>query len=133
MARIGGGDVEQEQEGREDGITEGTETQTARAGDLYAGQLYAFFRRGWSVPTLLNQDEVRSLVCEVDVSITGDAHVGGFRLRRPSGNPLFDQSVLDRLQEIQASGAGLPQPPDEIASDYLGQTIGLRFRGRDAT
>jgi len=26
----------------------------------------------------------------------------------------------------------LPQPPAEVASEYLGQTIGLRFRGRDA-
>ena len=121
-----------EQEGREDGIEDGTETQNARAGDIYAGQLYAFFRRGWTTPTLINPDALRGLVTDVDLSITGDARVGGYRLRHSSGNPLFDQSVLDRLQQLRESGEQLPQPPSDISRDYLGQTIGLRFRGRDA-
>ncbi len=121
----------EEQEGNPEGIAEGT-SDTARAGDLYAGQLYALFRRGWSTPTTIDADELRALTCEVDVEISGDAHVAGFRVRRTSGNALFDQSVLDRLQQIQDGNTALPQPPAEVASQYLGQTIGLRFRGRDA-
>lgn len=121
----------QEQEGNPDGIEEGT-SDSARAGDLYAGQLYALFRRGWSTPTTIDRDELGALTCEVDVEISADAHVSGFRVRRPSGNALFDQSVLDRLQQIQDGGSPLPQPPADVASQYLGQTIGLRFRGRDA-
>lgn len=119
------------QEGNPEGIEGGTE-QNARAGDIYAGQLYMFFRRGWTIPDVVDRETLQGMTCEVDVDISTDAHVADFRLARPSGNPLFDQSVLDRLQEIKTNGTSLPRPPEEIADDYLGRTIGLRFRGRDA-
>lgn len=120
-----------EEEGSPDGIEEGTSTE-ARAGDIYAGRLYAFFRRGWTVPTLLSDAERQRLTTEVDISIGADLQIRDFRLRRTSGNPLFDQSVLDNLQQLKESSTPLPAPPPEIADQYLGQTIGLRFRGRDA-
>jgi outer membrane biosynthesis protein TonB len=122
---------EREQEGNPEGIEEGTE-ENARAGDLYAGQLYVFFRRGWTVPTTISDEERRGLTAEVDVEITGDRQIADYRIRGSSGNALFDQSVLDRLQALKDSNAQVPEPPPEVASEYLGRTIGLRFRGRDA-
>jgi hypothetical protein len=46
-----------------------------------------------------------------------------------SGEPLFDQSVEDRFQELRSLGTTLPEPPPEIADQYLGKTIGVRFKG----
>lgn len=122
---------QRDQEGNPEGIEEGTE-DTARAGDVYAGQLYVFFRRGWTVPTVVTDDERRGLVCDVDVEIAGDRQITGYRIRGSSGNAIFDQSVLDRLQALRDANAQIPEPPPEVAGDYLGRTIGLRFRGRDA-
>src|SRR5262249_6122804 len=119
-----------EQEGDPGGIEEGT-AEKAEAGDLYAARLYAFFRNGWSIPTLISEDERRGLVTEVDVEIQDNLRIGDFRVRRSSGNPLFDQSVLDRLEQIRSSDTALPPPPQEVAQDYLGRTIGLNFRGKD--
>lgn len=120
-----------EQEGNEQGIEEGTETE-ARAGDLYGGQLYMFFRRGWTVPNVISTEERKLLVAEVDVQIGQDRSIGGWSVRRGSGNALFDQSVMDRLQALKDSNAQVPEPPAEIAADYLGQTIGVDFKGRSA-
>lgn len=120
-----------EVEGSPDGIEDGTD-ETARAGDLYAGQLYALLRRGWSVPTTLSEEEVQGMRAEVDVTIGQDRYITSFRIHTSSGNPLFDQSILDRLQEIQTNNTQLPEPPAEIAEQYLGQTIGFRFLGRHA-
>ncbi len=122
---------QREREGSPDGIEEGT--AEAHAGDVYAGKLYAFFRRGWTVPTVLSDEERSHLTTEVDIDVGADLHITGSRVRHSSGNALFDQSVLDRLQQIEDGHTALPTPPPEVADQYVGRTIGLRFRGRDAT
>jgi hypothetical protein len=33
---------------------------------------------------------------------------------------------------LQTSGATIPPPPEEVAADYIGQRIAVRFSGRDA-
>ncbi len=121
---------ERDKEGSPEGVAEGS--SQAKSGDIYAGKLYQFFRRGWTVPTVITEAESRALAAEVDVEITKDLKVGEFNLRRSSGNPLFDQSVLDNLQRLKDSGEMLPEPPADIAATYLEQTVGLLFRGRDA-
>jgi outer membrane biosynthesis protein TonB len=120
-----------EQEGSPEGIPGGTASE-AKAGDKYAGKLYAFFRRGWTVPTIISDKERKKLTAEVDIQIGENRHIKDVQLRKESGNPLFDQSVLNRIKDLQESNAKLPEPPDEVADQYLGQTIGLRFRGKDA-
>ncbi len=122
---------EQEQEGDPGGIAEGTESE-AREGDLYAGKLYLFFRRGWSVPTVIDAARRRQLVTEVDVQVAEDLRLVGARLRKGSGEPLFDQSVLDHLERLRAQGVRIPEPPASVEARYRGRWIGLRFRGRDA-
>ncbi|MCA9601566.1 MAG: TonB C-terminal domain-containing protein [Polyangiales bacterium] len=117
-----------DQEGDINGIEEGTEKPGE--GDVYAGILYNFFRRGWTVPTSITDEELKSLKCTVVVDITEDAKVGGFRVANASGNSDFDDSV--RLRVSQAEGAQLPQPPESVAAQYLGRSVSLRFLGPHA-
>lgn len=118
---------EREKEGDPDGIEEGTETE-AQAGDLYAGQLYAFFKRGWTIPNTIV--DPTKLVATADVEITTELTIGAFAVVKSSGNALFDQSVEDRLRQLQDDGTKVPDPPPEIAHRYLGKTISLRFKGK---
>jgi hypothetical protein len=124
-------DQKREMEGNPDGIEEGT-AREAKAGDIYLGKLRNFFHRGWTVPSTLSDAERRKLTVEVDLKIAPDLRVADFRVRTESGAPLFDQSVLDHLASLQRSGATLPEPPLEVADQFLGRWIGLLFRGRDA-
>ena len=118
---------EKEKEGDPNGIEEGTETE-AQAGDLYAGQLYMFFKRGWTIPNTI-ADPTR-LVATAEVEITTDLTIGAFAVVKSSGDPLFDQSVEDRLRQLHDEGTQVPDPPPEIAHRYLGKTISLRFKGK---
>ena len=122
---------EREREGDPEGVEWGTADE-GREGDIYLGKLVAFFQRGWTLPTTLSRDEVRKLVTKISVQITPSGQVGAFEIVGPSGNPLFDQSVNERLMQLRASKAKVPEPPIEAAGDFLGQTIMVRFLGRNA-
>lgn len=114
--------VEGDPNGEEDGDTE------AREGDVYLGQLTAFFRRGWMVPTTLGEDELRGRVAKVEVEITRDMHVGAFEISDGSGLPLLDQSVLDRLTQLRELGTTLPEPPISVEAAYRGQRLVINFK-----
>ncbi|MBO6934354.1 MAG: TonB C-terminal domain-containing protein [Deltaproteobacteria bacterium] len=120
---------QQEMEGDPDGIEGGT---TNQEGDRYAGQLYAFFRRGWSVPTTIDADEQRELRVEVSIDVSEDLELVDFRLRGSSSNPDFDQSVIAQLERLRAANATIPEPPIAMRPQYIDQWFTLRFRGRDA-
>lgn len=119
-----------EQEGDPNGIAEGTETQ-AKAGDLYRGQLVAFFRRGWTIPSTLG--DTSRLTTRATVEITPDRHVGEHTIVKSSGEPLFDQSVEDRFNELRSLGTTLPEPPPEVASQFSGSwKLDVNFIGKKA-
>jgi hypothetical protein len=118
-----------ELEGDPEGIVEGTKASGDET-EIYIGKLYAYFRRGWQVPTLISDEELQKLACIIELSISDDGRVAGYEFKRPSGNEAFDESVRRRLS--QAEGAELPKPPDSIANRILGETISLRFFGRHA-
>jgi hypothetical protein len=118
------------QEGSPDGI-EGGERE-ASEGDLYAGRLSSFFRRGWQVPTTIDRESLRDLVTVVSVRIGDDLRVETFRVVRPSGNPDFDLSVEQQVQRLVDAQAVIPPPPDEVAANYLGRETSFRYNGRDA-
>ena len=120
---------DREREGDPEGIAEGTERE-AQAGDLYAGKLSAFFKRGWTIPTTLGDTSQLAVLAEVE--ITADLHVGPSRILEPSGEPMFDQSVEDRFAQLRTLGTTLPDPPPEVADRFLGKTIPLRFEGKHA-
>lgn len=113
-----------EREGDPEGDPDGTETE-AQEGDKYAGQLTSFFKRGWTIPTTLK--DTSKLVTVATVLITTDLHVGPHKIVKSSGQPLFDQSVEDRFNQLRAQGTTLPEPPPEVARKFLGQTITVRF------
>jgi len=121
----------QEEEGDPQGIEDGTETQ-ARAGDVYRGQLVMFFKRGWSIPTTLG--DTSKLVTRARVQITGDLHVGEHKIVQPSGEPLFDQSVEDRFNELRSLGTTLPEPPPEVRSQFQGSwELDINFNGKKSS
>ena len=118
-----------ELEGDPEGIAEGTRSSGDEK-DIYLGKLYSYFRRGWRVPTTIPQDELETLTCVIELTITEEGRVESYELRRPSGNEAFDDSVRRRVS--QAEGAELPEPPESVAPQVLGETISLRFFGRHA-
>jgi outer membrane biosynthesis protein TonB len=122
---------QRELEGRPDGDEEGTETE-ASEGDAYAGRVKSFFQRGWSIPTTMSRDDARGLVATIDVSIGPDLQILSFEIRSSSGNPLFDESVIQQVTRLQAADGRIPPPPEEVADRYIGQTIAVRFSGRQA-
>lgn len=118
-------------EGNPDGVEGGTERQGTE-GDLYRGRLWAFFRRGWSVPTTIPDAVVERLTTVVVIDVAADTRITGFRIGRSSGNPDFDESVSAQMTRIQQAEGNIPPPPDEVADQYLGRQVTLNFRGRDA-
>jgi len=120
----------QEQEGDPGGIEEGTET-TAKAGDLYRGQLVSFFKRGWTIPSTLG--DTSHFATRASVEITADRHVGVHEIVKSCGNALFDQSVEDRFNELRVQGTTLPEPPPEVADQFArAWTLDINFIGRSA-
>jgi hypothetical protein len=122
-------DVVTEEEGDPNGIAEGTANE-ARLGDLYLGKLKVFFQKGWSVPNVVQN--VDKLTTIASVHISADGHVEAVETQSPSGDPLFDQSTLDAVTALIQANAQIPEPPPEIAQNYYGQTLPVRFRGSDA-
>jgi TonB family protein len=122
-------DVQTEEEGDPEGIAEGTANQ-AKLGDIYLGKLKVFFQRGWSVPNVVqNVDKLTTLAA---VKVSSEGRVEGVQIHTASGDPLFDQSVLDAVTALMQAQATIPEPPPEIAQNYYGATLTVRFRGSDA-
>lgn len=122
-------DVETEQEGDPEGIAEGTATEK-RLGDIYLGKLKVFFQRGWSVPNVVQN--VEKLTTHAAVRVSSEGKIEGVELATPSGDPLFDQSVIDAVTALIQAQATIPEPPPEIAQNYYGATLTVRFRGSEA-
>jgi hypothetical protein len=116
-----------EQEGDPEGIAEGTETE-AQIGDLYAGKLYAFFKRNWTIPNTIA--DPTKFVAMADVEIRTDLTIGAFHVVQSSGDAVFDQSIEDVLQRIATEHLTVPEPPPEVADRFLGKTMGVRFKGK---
>jgi hypothetical protein len=114
-------------EGDPNGLEDGTETE-AKAGDMYADQLTAFFRRGWSVPNTLTSDELRGKTVRAEIAITTDMHVSDFEIAVSSSLPLLDQSVLERLTQLRELQTTLPEPPLEVEQLYRGQRVVILFK-----
>jgi outer membrane biosynthesis protein TonB len=121
-------DVNHEQEGDPNGLAEGTAT-TAREGDLYLGQLTLFFRRNWTIPNVVQGAE--KMVAIAAVSVANDGHLKKVEIEKGSGDPLFDQSILDAVDALIQSGAAIPEPPAALTQNYYGTTLSVRFRGSD--
>ncbi|MET0343367.1 MAG: TonB C-terminal domain-containing protein [Polyangiales bacterium] len=122
-------DVEHEQEGDPEGIAEGT-SKVAKLGDLYQGKLKVFFQKGWSVPNVVQN--VEKLEAIAGVQLSSEGLLEAVSIQKSSGDPLFDQSVLDAVTALIDVKATIPEPPPELAANYYGKTLGVRFRGSEA-
>lgn len=115
--------------GDPEGTREGTESE-AQIGNIYFGKLVALFKRGWTIPSTLG--DTSKLRVSTSFEVTRDLKIGDFRIEKSSGEPLFDQSVEDRFQQLRTEGVTLPAPPPEIADQVLGKTVGVNFNGEGA-
>jgi TonB family protein len=122
-------DIEQEQEGDPEGIAEGT-AKEAKLGDLYLGKLKIFFQKGWSVPNVVQN--VENLTAIASVKVSSEGVIESVSIQTPSGDALFDQSVIDAVTALIDARATIPEPPPELASTYYGGTLPVRFRGSEA-
>ena len=120
-----------EMEGAADGIEDGTEKK--RTGNEYLGQLYRIIRRGWTLPTTISDAERKDLKATVLIDISQTMVIQNVRVvGSGSGNALFDQSILDRVEALKRAGDPLPDPPIEVEDSYRGAAIRVIFRGRQA-
>jgi outer membrane biosynthesis protein TonB len=120
---------EKEREGDPNGDPQGTETQ-AQVGDIYLGKIAALFKKGWTIPSTLG--DTSRLQVGTTFEITSDLRIGAFEIVQSSGEPLFDQSAMDRFQQMRDQNTRLPPPPPEVANQFIGQTVGVRFHGKGA-
>lgn len=121
-------DVEYDQEGDPQGLAEGTAT-TAQAGNIYLGQLTLFLRRGWTVPNVVQNMEGLAAIAAVEIDQAG--RLLSVAIQQSSGDPLFDQSVIDHVQALIAARASIPEPPAELREVFYDRTLPVRFRGAD--
>ena len=122
-------DVEREQEGNPDGIEGGTALE-AKAGDIYRGKLIIFFRRGWEVPVTVQGTDSMKAVAAITIDASG--FVRAVRINRSSGNPDFDHSVVERVENLIRSGAKIPEPPPGMEGEFYGVTRSFQFHGKHA-
>lgn len=121
---------QQQQEASVDASPDGN-AAFSRAGDAYRGRLYSFFKRGWALPALLDRDAARALRATVVVVLSSELRIASFELKRSSGNPLFDEAVIQHLTKMQRANRVAPPPPEDAADTYLNRQLPIRFTGRD--
>jgi len=86
--------------------------------DYYLGVIRNTLRRNWSVPQL---PQLESLRTEVEMTLSRDGRVVGYRVRSSSGNRFYDQSVTDAIR-----ASTFPQFADDYKENQM--TVTVRFR-----
>jgi hypothetical protein len=103
----------QTEQGLEDGIKEGTETDPlkARATDSYRVRLQKWFQQGFSAPVdELDCETLLKLRSKVKAQINANREVTEYAME-PSGNEIFDQRVRAAM-EMHVGQAVPPPPPN---------------------
>lgn len=99
---------EEPAEGSPLGSTEGTSTQGVQ-GDPWATAVMTAIRANWTTPVgLITDAELARLVATVKIAISSDGTVSNPVITKPSGNPYFDDSVI---QAVKATPKVPPPPP----------------------
>jgi TonB family protein len=100
-------------------------SSTTSEGDPYATAIYNAIREHWTVPTGLSLGDVLNFETAISVRIAEDGSLLEPKVRRSSGNALFDDSCL---QAVQATRHVPPPPPAQRAKYRRGLT--LAFDGK---
>jgi outer membrane biosynthesis protein TonB len=118
------------EEGHEDGVKEGTETDPLKAFAVgqYRIKISGWFNARFKRPTSndIPCDELKKLRSSVVATISGERTVSGYTITKPSGNAIFDERVKSTMDAIVGGGAELPPPPPNY-SDILGTSISTAF------
>jgi TonB family protein len=102
-----------------------SDSNTATEGDPYATAIYNAIRNNWSVPTGLSLGDVLNFETAIQVRISEDGTILEPKLRRSSGNALFDDSCLQAVQATRH----VPPPPASQRAKYR-RGLGLVFEGK---
>ena len=101
-----------------------------KTGNEYLGQLNLMFRKGWSVPTTVSDEEVKGLKATALMNVNENYKILGCKIINPSGNAIFDASINQRCQAL--TGTELPEPPQGIEHQFKNAAIRLRLSGAQA-
>jgi hypothetical protein len=93
---------------------------------MYRGQLDGWFSSRFMIRGKIPFEQLQHLRATVVVDVDASRQVTGFRIVKPSGDPIFDGELTRSLSGIQGSGATLPAPP-EARPELLGQHITLSY------
>jgi TonB family protein len=115
--------AEESTEGALDGDRNSNST-TASEGDPYATAIYNAVKSNWSVPTGLSIGDLANLEAPIVIRISEDGTILEPRLRKSSGNGLYDDSCI---QAVQATRHVPPPPPSQRAKYRRGVVLDFAF------
>ncbi|MDD5306948.1 MAG: TonB C-terminal domain-containing protein [Deltaproteobacteria bacterium] len=121
-------------EGRPDGVPEGDVTDPALAslGATYGLRIKRLFTERWVVPTLLSDEQLKSLKVKVNIRVDIDMTIVSVTFLAKTGNALFDDSVTNAIDRVRVEVRTLPAPPEAIAPKIFGGGINITFVGSEA-
>lgn len=117
----GGGKIERSPSTPAGGITRETASIAPQI-KAYLNRLDEAVRSAWVVPRAL-VDNREDLMVQVRITIETDGSVSSIVVERPSGNSLFDDSVIRAIQKASP----LPVPPEELREGRDYYEVGFRF------
>lgn len=89
-------------------------------GEAYLSDIYRIFKSNWQLPEYLRR---RQLKAEVLVRIDERGNILANRIAKSSGNPVFDEIVLDAVQK----SSPVPPPPEQFVQLSKVEGFLLRF------
>ncbi len=110
----------EELEGKADGDPNGDSAK--EEGERYFGIISAAVRRYYDVSNTIPEAERRTLKAEVALKVSGTGEASDVRLKKGSGNELFDEAVLSAVKK-----AAPFSPPPEHLKKVLQAGVTLAF------
>jgi TonB family protein len=103
----------EELEGKADGDPDGDAAK--EEGERYFGIISAAVRRYYDVSNTIPEAERRTLKAEVAMRVSASGEASDVRLKKPSGNDLFDEAVLSAVKKA----APFSPPPEHLKKVLL--------------
>jgi len=123
LAREGG--KEDEREGVENGVDEGT-ALIAEKGNEYMTKVYSAVKGQYSVPEIITERERQFLNATVVITINARGQIKDLTFEKRSGNQVFDSAIESAIRR----SAPFPPPPPELVDKYSSEGIGIDFDAR---
>jgi TonB family protein len=121
LKKAGRGAKAEEAEGAEDGDVNGDSAK--QEGERYNGLLIAVVKRNYDVSDTIDEGERRALRAEVAIRLGQGGELLEVRLKRPSGNSLFDSAVVAAVKKAAPFGA----PPPHLRDSLKNQGVTFAF------